>query len=326
MTHEKSTRSYRLSAIALGLTLLAAFANAQPANRDSGRPASTTQRASAPQAKPAPSPPVTIQSVDERIAAALKAQEAKQETSEEKKRADADLKAQQDMAGWARVMAYIGGAEAGITFCGVLLVLATLIYTKRAAEAARDAVTEAQEATKAANETIAQAERHANIQLRAYIFGEHFQCKANTASVPNPGGAVAEIESYEISLPFKNFGSTPAQNVFSWVSAVMHPMNQDDALQFNRPIGGSYVLCGPGGTAATGAVAIPIAVAMECWNRETEIVIYARIEYKDVFEPKIVRYTEYCSRLEPLYPPNERRDPRISTFGFMGFGPHNVST
>jgi hypothetical protein len=111
----------------------------------------------------------TVQDALQRIAGALEAQKDKQETADERDRADRDLNAQETMANWSRYVVFIAGLEALITLAGVFLVWRTLVHTRAAAEAARDAVTEAKTATAQAKRQTDGAEDASKRELRAYL-------------------------------------------------------------------------------------------------------------------------------------------------------------
>lgn len=156
----------------------------------------TSEPSAAQSTKPKPAAllavPTPVQDSLNRIGAALEAANSKPQSLSEKEHAQKDLDAQNEMAKWAKRVFFVAITEAGITFTGVMLLLATLIYTKRAAEAARDAVTKA-------NDTMEQAERHAQQQLRAYVFS--FE---RTVQIVDQGNAI------KCWIKFRNSGQTPA--------------------------------------------------------------------------------------------------------------------
>lgn len=129
------------------LILIAALAAslAAPGN-DHSHHARSTQSATQSQPEPkhdtGPSLPVTVQNDIQRIARALEAANAKQESTRERERAEQDLRDQDNMAKWAFWMFLVGGGELLLTAIGVFLVWRTLLHTRDAAVAARDAVIE----------------------------------------------------------------------------------------------------------------------------------------------------------------------------------------
>jgi len=156
----------------------------------------------------AKTPPSAMPSLEDglnRIGSALEAANNKQASRDEENRAKQDLDAQLRMADSAGRMFWVGLAETGITLLGVMLVLATLIYTKRAAEAARDAVSEAEKATKASRE-IGEA------QVRAYLH-------ITSATVDFFNG----LDKPAFQAKVVNTGQSPAQNAVCGVQVQYLP-------------------------------------------------------------------------------------------------------
>jgi hypothetical protein len=184
-------RRYWLPLVAV-IGLISAALAQQPIKTQSNAPGAAVAN-SAPQGQPQPTIPQTLQDGLNRISTALESAADKKETPEEKRRAEQDLNAQLVMATAAKKMFLVGVTETAITFIGVMLVLATMIYTKRAATAARDAVNEAERATKTARDV-------GEAQIRAYLTCE---------------GATFEVdENWLICHPkIKNYGQSPASKV-----------------------------------------------------------------------------------------------------------------
>jgi hypothetical protein len=119
----------------------------------------------------------------------------KPKSADEEERAKRDLKAQEEMAFWAKLMFFAAGVEACLTGIGVFLVWRTLLHTKRAADAAQDAVSEASAATASAAET-------AKRQLRAYVFAENVRIhEVKIGHIP------------KVTIVVKNTGQTPAYDL-----------------------------------------------------------------------------------------------------------------
>jgi hypothetical protein len=120
------------------------------------------------------------------VALALESQMEESESLKAGELANRDLAAQENMAFWAMGMFWTAVASVLLTSLGVVLIWRTLIYTRKAANAASDTVAEARKATKAARQGVKEArnatkeaERSANIQEtafqrleRPYIFPE----------------------------------------------------------------------------------------------------------------------------------------------------------
>lgn len=183
------SRRYWLPILAVVGLILAA----QQAAQAQGRQGSATQSQRAPQAQSQPTVVPALQDSLNRIGTALEAQNKKGEASEDKRKAEEDRQAQFSMAQSARQMFIVGMAEAAITFAGVMLVLATLIYTRHAAKAAQAAVTEAKEATKATRE-IGEA------QVRAYLTTQDSKFSVGATY-------------FDCYPTFRNSGQSPARNI-----------------------------------------------------------------------------------------------------------------
>ena len=197
------------------LPILAAFGlilSVQQSAQAQGSQHSAAKAQTTPKQQAQPTVPPALQNSLDGIRAALEAANKKETPKDETERAKQDLAAQLVMARAAERMFYVGLAETIITFFGVMLVLATLIYTKKAADAARDAVTKAAE-------TMEQAERHARQELRAYV-----GVVQRESTVPNENGRT------RVTLLVKNSGTTPAygfhQMNFAWVDTYPVPTNR----------------------------------------------------------------------------------------------------
>lgn len=83
-----------------------------------------------------------------------------------------DLEAQESMASWAQAVFWTSLAAVALTLIGVVLISLTLHHTRRAADYAKDMVDEAKNATRAANDTFAEAKRAndiVNIDRRPWV-------------------------------------------------------------------------------------------------------------------------------------------------------------
>lgn len=164
---------------------------------------SAAQAQTQPKANPQPSLPMAVQNNVERIARALEAANTKQESADERQRAEQDLRDQDSMANWAFWMFLVGLGEILLTAVGVFLVWRTLIHTRDAAVAARDAVTETR--------------RIGEAQVRAYL-----SCASARFDIN---------EVWVVAVPvIKNLGQSPAIDVQiqGWLG-VMSPPKQEGA-------------------------------------------------------------------------------------------------
>jgi hypothetical protein len=195
------SRRYWLSLIAV-VGLISAV-GAQQAHETQGKAPRSAVARQTPQTQPQPTVPLTLQNSVDGIRAALEAANKKQDTSEEKRKSEEDRQAQLSMARSAQQMFYVGLAETIITFIGVMLVLATLLYTKQAAEAARDAVGEAKRAADLANAELTQSGEQAKRELRAYISVE-----------PLGVSQLIGRHLFAGTVLIKNVGKIPASNIY----------------------------------------------------------------------------------------------------------------
>jgi hypothetical protein len=225
----------------LGALLLAAAAHGQPAAGNGGAQPRAQQPQTAIPANPTPSVAPAIESEVERIARALEVANTREESVEEQKRAQSDLQAQQDMAKWAHFMLWVACAEAAITAIGVALVFVTLIYTRKAAAAARDAVTEAQRGTQAAQQSVTVTREIGEQQLRPYVD-------------ISEAGFIWDHVGPRIIVSCKNSGQTPA--TFFEIRFHTQALKFDDPRQFVPPDKDAKLLEWP----AVGAMAEVTAV------------------------------------------------------------------
>lgn len=119
----------------------------------------------------------------------------------EEARNDADLRAQEDMAWWAKLMFFAAAGSLLLTGIGVLLIWRTLLATQAAANAAVATVDAATDANVTTREV-------AEAQARAYLS----VIRADIAIDTKPRPA-KEFEHVEVTMHFHNSGSTPAINV-----------------------------------------------------------------------------------------------------------------
>ncbi|MEX0760708.1 MAG: hypothetical protein WD100_14090, partial [Tistlia sp.] len=119
----------------------------------------------------------------------------------QEKREIEDLEAQKAMARWALPMLIAAALSVVVTFVGVVLVKRTLHYTREAANAARSAVDEARNATRAADETVAVTRSIGMAQLRAYVVLDRMEMETEAVYGVLP----------RVRMVFKNCGATPSR-------------------------------------------------------------------------------------------------------------------
>jgi hypothetical protein len=144
--------------------------------------------------EPRPLIPPVIQDDIARIANALEAANAHPNAATEQQQARDNLKAEQDIARWAKIMLYIAGGEITATLIGVTLVGLTLVAARRAATAAEQAV--------------AETRRIGEAQVRAYVSVD--EARINFLTYFQDGEAHPLLE-----IVAKNAGQSPAKN-FIW--------------------------------------------------------------------------------------------------------------
>lgn len=137
----------------------------------------------------------------ERIDKSIEALKPSPETADEYRRAEGDLKAQKDMADWARVMAYVTGASVVVSALGVGLIVLTLRQNKRSLRIALAGV-------RRSSAAIRETKRIGEAQARAYLSVIRADLELDRRPRIHP-----QIDAIELYLTFHNSGATPAINV-----------------------------------------------------------------------------------------------------------------
>jgi hypothetical protein len=186
-------KRYWLPVIVIVGLAIAAGANAQSVIKPNIGTSSAAQSHAAQQTESNSAISSPLQDGLNRIGSALETANNQKPLREETERAKQDLDAQLRMARSADRMFWVGLTETVITFFGVMLVLATLLYTKKAADAANAAVVEARKATEVSRD-IGQA------QIRAYL-----SCEDSRFEIYDGAFSCWPI--------FRNTGQSPARKV-----------------------------------------------------------------------------------------------------------------
>jgi hypothetical protein len=158
--------------------------------------------------------------------------------------------------------------------------------------------------------------------LRAFVFPKGFDIGVNLDNGPS-GQSV--IVNYFVSVTFENVGLTPALEMQAFLGTKIFPMNEDREPSFQKDnrLAPNGVL-GPRTITRTGMLAIELETMMQHWRNETEIFVWFRVEYKDVFNPTKVHHSQLCCRIEQMREPNifipNQKD---SAVRFTGYGPLN---
>ena len=193
------------------------------------------------------------------------------------------------MAQSARQMFIVGIVEAAITLAGVILVLATLLYTKRAAIAAESAVVETR--------------RIGEAQVRAYlaIKSVKFVFMGQTDPLPM------------VQITVVNTGQSPAQN-FEWLptieyqterGAVFEPFDEAHYSGVGTDIGASRK------HKAKFFGTLPLVTTISRHMEMPEAVcIRVQVHYRwtDVFGNKFTEYRTYMGMAEKGLPDENIRD------------------
>jgi hypothetical protein len=182
--------------------------------------------------------------------------------NQEAKRAQDDLKAQQQMADWAFLMVWVSGVTALVTATGVIYVAATLIQTRKGVGAAVDAVDVTRD--------IGQR------QIRAYLL---------FSSIKIEGFRRGEIAN--VTFAIENYGQTPARiNNMLYGTIVLDDPEYGKIRDLPVAGEGSTVIIG-GGHRYTQDIRIPIpdneTAMREITSEAKFFVFFGYISYKDIF-------------------------------------------
>ena len=184
-----------------------------------------------------------------------------------------DLKAQERMAFWAKLMFWTSAAMVVITGVGIHLIRRTLGETKRAADYTEGMLGEARKTTTAAERAVDVTRDSAERQLRAYV--------TVTASEIRGFGQSTPLEAW---LEITNQGQTPAQKIRRTAISVV-----TDDIEGEFPLGESTheSVLGPGGKADLGPIDINMTGDSEGANKvlrgEGTLLIFGKIFYEDIF-------------------------------------------
>lgn len=204
-------------------------------------------------------------------------------SADEIQREKDDLKAQQDMARWARLMAMI-------TALGVAVTVAATIYVAKTLRETRRMVVEAEKTTKAAEETIAVTRDMARDQSRAYVHAKLAE--------------IFWIDEYAgVSLTFKveNTGQTPVKWYGFRCHATLNDIRHDAPFPIStirsRPLARwSYL---PNGETVVAKVQDPLVLKELVSAREAQCafrldgIIFYETFFGEEFETEFSFFTEY---------------------------------
>jgi hypothetical protein len=191
------------------------------------------------------------------------ADDTRSHADDDTERSQKDLKAQQEMASAAWGMLVLSAISFFASGFGLYLVGRTLKYTRDAAEAARDAVSEAKRATEAANRSFAVTQDMAAQQLRAYV----------TVVSSTYLGHINGIGDSEVAakVRIKNAGQTPAYQL-----ATSTGIGKDHRKPSGPSTKGSL---GPG----IETTMLVVDNRFELTSLEPTMYVFGSIEYTDCF-------------------------------------------
>jgi hypothetical protein len=201
------SRSCRvLIAALIGLAVL------YPIERPSHAESSTNTTDSGPEQNAKPIDFAPISDEIKRLTGAVESVKPEGKSADETKRDADDLTAQQDMAKWARLMYIVTALTTVLTAIGVVLLGATLYFTKRAADASDEMVRQSIIASKAAVDAAKAADLTAQsmIKIEAPIVRAMYmdaRVRTDGALMQQPSNsAELKINFFD----FRNYGKTPA--------------------------------------------------------------------------------------------------------------------
>lgn len=168
----------------------------------------------------------------------------------------------------------------------------------------------------ATRKLVKRAEETARQQLRAFIFGKGFNHAPHIWD-----GAIRE---YVLWVTWENVGLTPGIDVCSWVEVKTLPTNEEHQIIFAPSNERRPTVMGPRATTQTAFIAISLEKMMQKWRNETSIFVWSRVEYRDIFDSRIIHHHEQCASVELIHEPSaippEGHPPYVT---FIAYGSQN---
>lgn len=184
-----------------GLAIVAVLFWQTDVCQDAGAHSSPAETAAAVKDKGDPCADPELSSI-QRIACALEAIKARQDSDDESKRAQSDLDAQWKMAYWARCMFWATVLQGLIGLCSLVLIAVTVKYTGDTARAGIEAAKAAEKAADAAKDQSESLKREFIVAHRPRIIMMVAQVNSHIANVP-----------MTVRFRIANVGETPANIV-----------------------------------------------------------------------------------------------------------------
>lgn len=277
------------------------------------------------------SDPFGISAALERIEAAIRDLETEPQQAEDERREDReirDLDAQESMAVWAERMAW--ATIVGVLLTGLALwaIVRTLHHTKRAADHAETMAGEAAKATKAANDTFAEA-KNANDIAKSGLIAQHrpwMVLEVDREAHDSPGWLDflgPEKVEVKLGLAAKNIGKSPARMVLYDMKAFWTYSewpSQDDLLALVERTKGleeshaKYApVVTPGDATKFAFVrmkAAPVTPRPDSWNPKhgIAIVVACCVVYKSMFSDDWFHSANLVVIRRPLPEGRDRRN------------------
>lgn len=105
-----------------------------------------------------------------------------------------------------------------------------------------------------------------------------------------------------------------------------YPLIENREITFTKDGDSVPTVLGPHSSIQSGFITIPLQTVVEKWQRETEILVWARVEYRDIFDPSAVHHHEQCAILEVIHDPSEKPPPDHPPYiVFSVYGPQNTT-
>ena len=153
---------------------------------------------------------------------------------------------------------------------------------------------------------------------RAWVFAKGFQ---NRSDIQN-----GNIENHIVFVKWENFGNTPANEVRAWIKWQSFPMNEDRDASFVADNPSASTVLGPRNSMQSSDAIIPVEAMLQNWRHETEIWVWSRVEYKDIFNAEILHYHEQCARVEMIDEPSSTSaGDHPSQVRFIVYGTQNTT-
>lgn len=262
------SRRYWLAVSAASGVALATLAYGEPiGNHATGEPG-PAQHNSEPQSETKPSDLSSIKNSIRRIARALEPKENEKKSTKEDKRGARDLRAQEGMARWAMWMFWVALTQAILSVAGIIFIWKNLILTRQAVEASVRS---------------AEASRDMIFTERAWM--AHSDIIDATYTCPNIK------DGLQITVWWENSGRSPAIAVNA-TSLLFMSRDGSEPKQFPPPIiketGG---VVGPRLRMSTAQCEMNDERYELFKKREARFFLYARVDYRDVYQPREPRHT-----------------------------------